>query len=284
MKLYAASTINEIKAKYGFKLSKSLGQNFLIDKNIIDKIVEESNITEKDTVVEIGPGIGVLTNEVAKYAKNVIAIEIDKNLLPILQETLAEHDNIEVVNSDVLKIDLNELIEAKGAENVRFIGNLPYYITTPIIMKILEENVNAKSITIMMQKEVADRITAKPGSKNCGAISLAAQYYAEVTKIIDVPRTVFYPHPNVDSAVLRLDIREKKSVSLNDEKVFFDCIKAAFSQRRKMLSNALCMVEGVDKEKVLKALKNAEVDGSRRGETLNMEEFARLANSIGELI
>lgn len=238
MKLYAEKTIKELNSRHGFRTSKSLGQNFLTDKNIIDKIIEESFIEENDLVIEIGPGMGVLTMEAAKYARKVIAVEIDAGLLPILDHTLSGYDNIEIINADILKTNLREIIDnAKekdnGIKGVKIIGNLPYYITTPIIMKILEENTPAESITIMMQKEVADRIKAQPGGKTYGALSVAVQYYCRVYQVASVPKDVFVPQPKVDSSVLRLELRDEKPVDLLDEKMFFICIRAGFSARRK---------------------------------------------------
>ena len=286
MKLYAPSTIRDIKEKHDFKLSKSLGQNFLTDKNIIEKIINAPDIGKKDLVIEIGPGIGVLTAEAAERAGKVIAIEIDRNLIPILKETLKEHDNIEVINQDILKTDLNQLLEqnkefrGQRMEGVKIIGNLPYYITTPIIMKILEEGVQADSITIMMQKEVADRLKAPPGSKTYGAISVAVQYYCEVVHVANVPKEVFIPQPKVDSSVLKLMIRKEKPVELKDEKLFFQCIKSGFGQRRKTLLNSLTGTMGASKEQVESALSRAGIDGKRRAETLSIEEFARIANEL----
>ncbi len=282
MKLYEPSTIKRIREAYGFKFSKSLGQNFLTDKHIIDEIVGGADIGPEDLVVEIGPGIGVITYEAAQLAKNVIAVEIDKTLLPILEETLGEFDNVRVINEDILKLDLNEVIEAEGSQNVKIMGNLPYYITTPIIMKILEDGVKADSITIMMQKEVADRIKAQPGSKNYGALSIAVQYYCTVDKVANVPRSVFVPQPNVDSIVLRLNIRKEKPVELENEKLFFDCVKAGFGQRRKTLLNSLQGVKGITKEIVAESLEAAGIESSRRAETLDLEEFARVANEVNK--
>ena len=278
MKLYAPSTIRGIKEKYGFKLSKSLGQNFLTDKNIIDKIIDSTDITDEDLVIEIGPGIGVLTYEAAQQAKKVIAVEIDKNLIPILKDTLAEFDNVEVINQDVLKTDLNQIITDSGCREAKIIGNLPYYITTPIIMGILESNTIADSITIMMQKEVADRIKAGPGSKTYGALSVAVQYYCEVETVAIVPKEVFFPAPKVDSAVLKLAIRKEKPVELIDEKMFFRCIKAGFGQRRKTLSNSLMGLGDVSKEQVKACLEELGIDEKRRAETLSLDEFANIAN------
>ena len=281
MELYRPATIKAIKEKYGFKFTKSLGQNFLTDKNTIDNIIASSDITEDDLVIEIGPGIGVLTAEAAKLAKKVIAIEVDKNLIPILADTLSEYDNIEVINQDVLKTDLNEIIRQSNCDKVRIIGNLPYYITTPIIMGILEKNTNADSITIMMQKEVAERIEAGPGSKTYGAISVAVQYYCTVESVTTVSKEAFMPAPKVDSSVLKLNIRKEKPVELVDERMFFSCIKAGFGQRRKTLYNSL-MGTGLNKEEVHSCLEAGGIDGMRRAETLSIEEFALIANKISE--
>ncbi len=280
MKLYAPSTIRDIKDKYGFKLSKSLGQNFLTDKNIIDKIIDATEITEEDLVIEIGPGIGVLTSEAAQLAKKVVAVEIDRNLIPILKETLAEYDNVEIINQDVLKTDLNAIIREADCRKTRIIGNLPYYITTPIIMGLLEGQVQADSITIMMQKEVADRIKSGPGTKSYGALSAAVQYYCTVDTIAVVPKEVFFPVPKVDSAVLRLNIRKDKPVSLYDEKLFFRCIKAGFGQRRKTLSNSLSQLGDFTKEQIRACLEAVGIDEKRRAETLSLEEFAAIANDL----
>lgn len=285
MKLYAPSTIREIKEKYGFRLTKSLGQNFLTDKNIIDRIIEGAQIGENDLVIEIGPGIGVITYETSIAARKVIAVEIDRNLIPILAETLAERDNIEVVNRDILKTDVNALIaEARekdpAIEKVRIIGNLPYYITTPIIMKLLEEAVCADGITVMMQKEVADRIKASAGNKTYGALSVAVQYYCEVEGVVNVPKEVFVPQPKVDSAVLNLKIRKEKPVELMDDQVFFQVVKAGFGQRRKTLNNSLMGVEGITREIAGAALEAAGIEPSRRAETLTLEEFAKLSNEV----
>ncbi len=286
MKLYAQSTINEIRLRYDFRFSKSLGQNFLTDKNIIDKIIEDSYIGEDDLVIEIGPGIGVLTQAAAETGARVIAVEIDKNLIPILRETLGEYERVQVVNADILKTDINALIrqaeeaEGRNFRSVRIIGNLPYYITTPIIMKILEEGVHATSITIMMQKEVAERINAEPGTKAYGALSVAVQYYCSVKPVARVPKEVFMPQPKVDSAVIRLDLREEKPVDLVEEKVFFACIKAGFGQRRKTMSNSLTGLCGLEKSQVLEVLEELGIDPRRRAETMSIQEFAGVANLV----
>ena len=282
MKLYAPSTIREIKDKYGFRLSKSLGQNFLTDKNIIDEIIESAQIGPEDLVMEIGPGIGVITMEAAEKAKKVIAVEIDKNLTPILKETLKDYDNVEIINKDILKTDVNGLIDGckEKFAGVKILGNLPYYITTPIIMKLLEDGVKADSITIMMQKEVADRIKALPGTKAYGALSVAVQYYCTAEAVVNVPKEVFMPQPKVDSTVLRLCIRKEKPVILEDRDMFFRCVKAGFGQRRKTLLNSLMGIDNITKDIVRDALEKAGIDPSRRAETLNLEEFAKLSNEV----
>jgi 16S rRNA (adenine1518-N6/adenine1519-N6)-dimethyltransferase len=285
-KLYSPSTINQIKELYNFKLSKSLGQNFLVNNHIVTKIVEGSLIGENDLVIEIGPGVGVLTSPCAEIAKKVIAIEIDKHLIPILKDTLKEFDNVEVINVDFLKFDLVELLEKEkpnGYDNVRIIGNLPYYITTPIIMKILEEKVKCNSVTIMVQKEVAARMCAKAGKKEYGAITVAVNYYSTVEQIVQVPKTAFYPSPNVDSSVIRFDIRKTRIVEPDDEEVFFKVIKASFGQRRKTLLNSISTIENLSKVEALEALNAVEIDPMRRGETLTIFEFSELSNAIAKI-
>lgn len=280
MKLYETSYIKDIRNRYGFRFSKSLGQNFLTDKSIIDEIIEGADIGPEDTVIEIGPGIGVITREAARLAKRVIAVEIDKNLIPILDETLAGLDNVKIINEDILKLDTKQLVSGEKPENIKIMGNLPYYITTTIIMKLLEEGVKAESITIMMQKEVADRIRALPGTKAYGALSVAVQYYCTAEKILDVPRSAFVPQPNVDSAVLRLFMRREKPAALTDEKLFFKCVKAGFSQRRKTLLNSMQVLKGTDRDLIRDSLEAAGIDPARRAETLTIEEFAKIANEV----
>ena len=281
MELYNPSVIRGIKNKYGFKFSRSLGQNFLTNKEVIDGIVEGADITKEDLVIEIGPGIGVLTAAAAEKAGKVIAIEIDTNLVTILGDTLAEFDNVKVINENVLKLNLAKIIkeEAGDYKAVKVIGNLPYYITTAIRMKLLEEKLPVESITIMMQKEVADRIKSEPGGRIYGAISVAVQYYCSVNIVEDVPKEYFMPMPKVDSAVLRLDVRKEAPVNLLDEKMFFRCIKAGFSQRRKTLLNSLTGT-GFGKGVISKCLVNAGIDGKRRAETLSLSDFAAVANEL----
>lgn len=280
MKLYEPSTIKLIREAHGFKFSKSLGQNFLTDKNIIDKIIDGAQIGSEDLVLEIGPGIGVITCEAVKIARKVIAVEIDKSLIPILKDTLGDFDNVKIINEDILKLDVNRVIEEEGAKSVKIMGNLPYYITTPIIMKLLEEDVQADSITIMMQREVADRIKASPGSKTYGALSVAVQYYCTVEKVASVPKNAFVPQPKVDSTVLRLNIRKEPPVQLTNKKLFFDCIKAGFGQRRKTLLNSLQTLNGVNKDLIGESLNAAEIDAVRRAETLTLEDFAKISNEV----
>lgn len=285
MELYSPSTIKEIRDRHNFKLSKSLGQNFITDRNVLEQIIEGADIGPEDLVIEIGPGIGVLTAEAAERAARVVAVEIDEKLIPILKETLGGFDNVRILNRDILKTDLKEIIreEAEGGTftgDVRVIGNLPYYITTPIIMKLLEEAVPAASITIMMQKEVADRIRSGPGTKSYGAISVGVQYYCDVNKVASVPRDVFIPQPKVDSTVLNLVPLKEKRIQAADEKVFFSCVKAAFAQRRKTLLNSLSSAGGMEKDTVRRILENAGIDPGRRAETLTMEEFGRLADEV----
>ena len=287
MDLSSPGTVKSIREKYGLQLSKSLGQNFITDRNILEKIIEGAGVEDGDLVIEIGPGIGVLTAELAERASFVTAVEIDGRLIPILEETLSEYDNIRIVNQDILKTDLGRIIEESRQEGrftgkVHIIGNLPYYITTPIIMKLLEEQIPADSITVMMQKEVADRIRSAPGSKTYGAISVAVQYYCRVTKVTDVPKESFVPRPKVESTVLNLEPLDAKAIELKDEKVFMRCIKAGFAQRRKTLLNSLASAGGMDKDKVKRILAAAGIDPGRRAETLTVEELGRIANETAD--
>ena len=282
-KLYSPSTMAKIREKHGFRHSKSLGQNFLSDIHIIEDIVDGSDIEPEDLVIEIGPGMGVLTAAAAERAGKVIAVEIDKKLIPILKETLAEYDNVEIINADIMKTDLTEIVEANRPADggkVRVIGNLHYYITTPIIMKLLEESVPADSITIMMQKEVADRIKAGPGGKDYGALTVAVGFYCTITHVADAPKEVFVPRPKVDSTVIRLDLRKECPVDLIDQKIFFETVKGGFGQRRKTLLNSLTGVRGLPKPEIADALDAAGIDPKRRAETLSLDEFAAVANEI----
>ena len=274
------------RAPHGFKHAKSLGQNFLNDQNVIDKIVEGSEIDEQTLVVEIGPGEGALTTELVEVAGHVIAIELDDRLIPILRTKFALHDNFEVIHEDVLSVDIKSIVSEnmakRGLTKTRIVGNLPYYITTPIITKLIESEAEFESLTVMMQKEVGDRIEAEPGTKLAGAITYAVHYRCTVDKLCDVSRESFYPVPKVDSVVLRLNMRDELAVNVNDENNFFKCIKAGFSMRRKTLLNSLQALDDVNKDDIKCALENANIDPSRRAETLTMEEFAELSNSIWE--
>lgn len=277
--------IKQIMAMNKAGFSKKLGQNFLTDYGVIEDIVFGAGICGEDHVIEIGPGIGVLTTALAEEAGLVTAVEIDKKLIPILEQTLVGTDNVEIVNEDILKTDIAGLIEAAKAKNpalknVKIVGNLPYYITTPIIMKLLEAELPAESITVMMQKEVAERLTAEAGKKAYGAITVAVQYYCTAEIITQVPAECFVPKPKVDSTVLRLDIRDEKPVDLVNEEVFFEVIKAAFGQRRKTLLNCLTGYKEKSKEEVSELLTELGIDPVRRGETLTIEEYAAVANAL----
>lgn len=287
MDLYQKSQIRKIKDEHDFRFTKSLGQNFLVSQDTIETIIERSDIGEKDLVIEIGPGMGTLTGLAAERAAKVIAVEIDSELIPILEETLSDYNNIEIINKDILKTDLRSLIESAKRKDpdirdVRVIGNLPYYITTPIIMKILREEVPAASITVMMQKEVADRIRSGPRSKQYGALSVAVQYYCEVEEICQVPAECFEPRPKVDSEVLKLKIRDEKAVTVPDEELFFAVVKAGFSQRRKTLANCMKNLIGNDRERINNILSLANIDSQRRAETLSLNEFARITEQLCE--
>ncbi len=284
MKLTSPSTIKYIMDKYGFRFSKSLGQNFLIDEQIIDRICDGAEIGPDDDILEIGPGIGVMTQAMAERARKVVTIEIDRALIPVLKETLAEYDNVEVIHADVLDVDLKALIAEKfEGRKPKVVANLPYYITTPIIMMFLEEQIPVSDIVVMIQKEVADRMAAKPSTKAYGSLSVAAQYYSEPSIIAKVPRTVFMPQPNVDSIVIRMVIRQEPPVTLDNPALFFKMVKAAFGQRRKTLHNALNAGGfGNSKDQTADFLRGSGIDPQRRGETLTIEEFATLANYINE--
>lgn len=276
-RLYSPNKIKETLDKYGFKFSKSLGQNFLIDGNIVRKIVSEANITKDDYVLEIGPGMGTLTEELAINAKKVVAVELDKKLLPILDETLEPYDNVEIVYGDILKIDVNNLIEEKlGGGPVKVVANLPYYVTTPIIGKLIEDNLNLDSIIVMVQKEVAERMSAKPGSKSYGSLSIFVNFYCEPKIVVKVPNTVFMPQPKIDSAVIKLDI--KNDLPDIDREKFFSVVKAAFSKRRKTILNALSTYGfNVEKEIIKEALESSGIKPEERAENISVEEFIKLS-------
>lgn len=283
-----ANTIDIIK-KYDFNFQKKFGQNFLIDTHVLDKICSESGLGKNDLAIEIGPGIGALTQYLAITAKEVVAVEIDKNLLPILGDTLKDYKNTELINADFLKVDLEKLIDEciqkyGGFDNIRIIANLPYYITTPIIMNVLESHTHIDSITVMIQKEVADRMQAAPGSKNYGALSLAVQYYSDPYVVAFVPQNCFIPRPKVGSSVIRLDIYKDKPIKTVNEKLMFQIIRAGFNQRRKTLVNSLMNFEGLQfsKDKIIHALSLLGKSEKIRGEALSLEEFAQLAEYLQE--
>lgn len=273
----------EVLQKYNFVFQKKFGQNFLIDTHVLDKIIGSAEITKDDVVLEIGPGIGTMTQYLACAAKKVIAVEIDKALIPILEDTLSEYENVRVINHDVLKVDIAKLAEEEnGGKPIKVVANLPYYITTPIIMGLFENHVPIKSITVMVQKEVADRMQVGPGTKDYGALSLAVQYYAKPYIVANVPPNCFMPRPKVGSAVIRLTRHEQCPVEVEDEKFMFRVIRASFNQRRKTLANGLNNAPDiqVSKEDIAKALEELGVGASIRGETLTLEQFAQLSNIL----
>ena len=276
----------EVIQKYEFAFQKKFGQNFLIDTHVLDKIISAAEITKDDLVVEIGPGIGTMTQYLACAAREVVAIEIDKMLIPILQDTLSAYDNVTIINEDVLKVDLNKLAEEKnGGRPVKVVANLPYYITTPIIMGLFENHVPLHSITIMVQKEVADRMRMGPGTKDYGALSLAVQYYAEPYLVANVPQNCFMPRPKIGSAVIKLTVHENPPVTVRDEKLMFRLIRASFNQRRKTLANGLNNSPELhySKEQIAEAIEKLGTSPSVRGEALTLEQFARLSDILLEL-
>ena len=275
----------EILAKYGFAFKKSLGQNFLIDPNILRNIVSHANLTENSGAIEVGPGIGALTEHLAREAKKVVSFEIDQRLLPVLEDTLSPYDNVKIVHSDILKADVEKVIaeEMPGIDDIMVVANLPYYVTTPILMKLLNDRLPIRGFVVMMQKEVADRITAKPGTKAYGSLSIAIQYYVTAEIAMVVPKTVFMPQPNVDSAVIRLIKHETPPVTVIDEDFLFQVTRASFAQRRKTIFNNLQNgLEGgkQNKQLILDALAASDVEPTRRGETLSIQEFGKLADEL----
>ncbi len=281
-RLSSHSATMDLVKKHGFKFTKSLGQNFLIDDNIVDKIVAGAGIGPGDKIIEVGPGIGTLTREMASRAQNLMAVEIDKNLIPILEDTLGDYDNVKIVNEDIIKTDIRGLIDENlGGGPVKLVANLPYYITTPIIMRFLEENINVTDIVVMVQKEVAERMNAQPGGKDFGALSVAVQYYCDTEIVAKVPRHLFVPQPNVDSIVIALRVRPERKYKVDDEDLYFKVVKAAFGQRRKTLLNSISSMGNLAKDQVKEALEEAGIDPKRRGETLSLDEFAILSNVIG---
>ena len=272
--------------KYNFNFQKKFGQNFLIDTTVLDRIIDASQITKEDCVLEIGPGIGTMTQYLAERAGEVIAVEIDKALIPILKETLADYDNVTVINDDILKVDINRIVEERnGGRPIKVVANLPYYITTPIIMGLFENHVPLKSITIMVQKEVADRMQVGPGTKDYGALSLAVQYYAKPEIVANVPPNCFIPRPNVGSAVIRLTRYEEPPVKAEDEAFLFAVIRASFNQRRKTLANGLSNAQGlrVTREQVVSALEEMGLSATIRGESMTLEQFEQLSNILKKL-
>ncbi|MDD6234631.1 MAG: 16S rRNA (adenine(1518)-N(6)/adenine(1519)-N(6))-dimethyltransferase RsmA [Lachnospiraceae bacterium] len=282
-KFYLGNPTNTLAVinRYEFAFQKKFGQNFLIDQGIVEKIVREAGVTKDDFVLEIGPGIGTMTQILCENAREVAAVEIDRKLIPILNDTLSEYDNVTIINDDILKVDINKLAEEKnGGRPIKVVANLPYYITTPIIMGLFESHVPLDSITIMVQKEVADRMQTGPGSKDYGALSLAVQFYAKPEIVVNVPPECFMPRPNVGSAVIRLKRHETRPVDVKDEKLMFRIIRASFNQRRKTLANGLNNSPeiGYTKEQIATAIEELGRGASIRGEALTLEEFARLSN------
>lgn len=276
----------EVLQKYHFVFQKRFGQNFLIDTHVLDKIISASNITKDDFVLEIGPGIGTMTQYLAEAAREVVAVEIDDALIPILKDTLKDWDNVSVIHGDILKTDINKIADEKnGGKPIKVVANLPYYITTPIIMGLFENKVPIESITIMVQKEVADRMQVGPGTKDYGALSLAVQYYAEPQIIANVPPNCFMPRPNVGSAVIKLTRHQQKPVEVEDDKLMFRLIRASFNQRRKTLVNGLKNSSELNfsKEEIETALINCELSLNIRGEALTLEQFAKLSNEFSKL-
>lgn len=284
IKLYSPKVIKDILDRYGFKFSKSLGQNFLIDGNIIKRIVEIAGLDEKSGVLEIGPGFGTLTQLLCKKANKVIAIEVDKSLIEVHKGTL-DYPNLKIIYDDFLKVDVNKLIEEefKGLD-VKIVANLPYYITTPIIMKILEEKYKVSKIVVMVQKEMAQRLNSKPGTKNYGAITLAVQYRADTNIAMIVPNSVFMPKPKVDSAVIEFRILPKPRIDVCDEKMLFEVIKASFAQRRKTILNGLSNSLNFSKDIINESLVSASINPGIRGEKLTLEEFGRISDEISKRV
>ncbi len=274
--------LKAVMEKYDITAQKRFGQNFLTDENILEKITDSAEISKDDLVLEIGPGTGALTRRLCEKAKKVKAVEIDKKLIPLLEEELSCYDNLEIINKDVLKVDLSELFRDEDCGSMKIAANLPYYITTPVIMKILEERLPVESVTVMIQKEVADRIRAVPGTKDYGSLSLAVQYFSKPTVVTQVGPECFYPRPKVGSAVLRLDIYKDKPIKADNEELMFKLIRAAFNQRRKTLVNAVKNYEGLNftREEIERAIEKTGRKNTVRGEELSLEEFARLSGSF----
>ncbi|MDE5748894.1 MAG: 16S rRNA (adenine(1518)-N(6)/adenine(1519)-N(6))-dimethyltransferase RsmA [Acetatifactor sp.] len=267
--------------KYNFVFQKKFGQNFLIDSHVLEKIVDAAQITDEDCVLEIGPGIGTMTQYLAESAREVVAVEIDRALIPILQDTLSGYDNVTVLNEDIMKVDVGRIVrERNQGKPIKVVANLPYYITTPIVMSLLENHVPLQSITVMVQREVADRMQVGPGTKDYGALSLAVQYYTKPEIVAHVPANCFMPRPSVDSAVIRLTRYQEPPVEVQDEKYLFALIRASFNQRRKTLANGLANGMGIPREQVTAALEEMGLTATTRGEALTLEQFARLSNLL----
>lgn len=270
----------ELIKRYGIRLTKSLGQNFLIDENVVMRIVDTAEVTSDDLVIEIGPGIGSMTGELASRAGKVVAVEIDRHLIPALKENLKEFSNLEIINKDIMKVNVKNITGNEQNMTLKVAANLPYYITTPIIMKLLEEENDIELMVFMVQKEVAQRMVAKPGGKDYGALSVAVQYYAQPEKVFDVPPHCFVPQPEVDSTIIKLKRNKTPPVSLKDKDIFFKVVKASFGQRRKTLLNALTNSGGFNrsKEEIREILLGLNIDENARGETLSIGQFASLSN------
>ncbi|EDS71807.1 16S rRNA (adenine(1518)-N(6)/adenine(1519)-N(6))-dimethyltransferase RsmA [Anaerofustis stercorihominis] len=285
MKATNKNTISEITNKYDFRFKKDLGQNFLTDENIVLKIVDSLELTDDEVVLEVGPGMGSLTQKLAERAYKVYAVEIDTRAVNMLEETLSEYNNIEIINKDILKTDLREILEDAIKENrkIKFISNLPYYITSPILMKVLEDKVMFENIVVMLQKEVATRLNAKVNTKDYSSFTIAVDYYAEVERLFNVPKTVFVPMPKVDSTVLRVVPRKESKVDVDNQDMFFKVVKAAFMNRRKMVFNSLANGLAVNKDLLKNALLNSGLDEKVRAENITIEQFAKLSNEINNI-
>jgi 16S rRNA (adenine1518-N6/adenine1519-N6)-dimethyltransferase len=281
MNLSDITTIKSVLSRHGFNFSKSLGQNFLINPEVCPEMAEECGAKKGVGVLEIGPGVGVLTAELAKRAEKVVSVELDKRLLPVLKETLSGFDNVKIIQDDILKIDIRKLISEEFADmEVVVCANLPYYITSPVIMRFLEERLPIRTMTVMVQKEAAERLCALPGCRACGAVSAAVQYFAEPRILFQVPRASFFPQPNVDSAVIQLAVRKEPAIQITSEKTFFKTVKAAFGQRRKTVLNAASAGLSMPKEQVLSALERAGILPGARAEQLTMEQLAAFSNEL----
>ncbi|WP_302826136.1 16S rRNA (adenine(1518)-N(6)/adenine(1519)-N(6))-dimethyltransferase RsmA [Anaerofustis stercorihominis] len=285
MKATNKNTISEITNKYDFRFKKDLGQNFLTDENIVLKIVDSLELADDEVVLEVGPGMGSLTQKLAERAYKVYAVEIDTRAVNMLEETLSEYNNIEIINKDILKTDLREILEDAIKENrkIKFISNLPYYITSPILMKVLEDKVMFENIVVMLQKEVATRLNAKVNTKDYSSFTIAVDYYAEVERLFNVPKTVFVPMPKVDSTVLRVVPRKESKVDVDNQDMFFKVVKAAFMNRRKMVFNSLANGLAVNKDLLKNALLNSGLDEKVRAENITIEQFAKLSNEINNI-